>query len=255
MSRSSKKYAGCLFGQKVDSSGVATGAIFKFGNCYPLSIQMNVNNYDQVSALCDSAGQLLETRNELDAVSGSMALYQYGAEEIGLAIGATPVEMTGTGGTVTPEDVVAPAVGAWAEVGHEDISAFTLTDSTATTTYVEGTDYLLNAPLGLWSPLASGGVTPGDTLKQGYTYAAESGYQLEVAQVLQNYYRIFGVLKDIKSGNMVKVNLKCVTLTSNNGFTLISDPKTEYESLEFDMKLITPPGHTTPAVIKGMTAE
>lgn len=257
MARSSKKYAGCLWGQKVDAAGVAVSGspIFKFGNAYPLSLQMGVNGFDQVSALCDSAGQILETRNELDAVTGSLTLYQYGAEEIGLAIGATPVAMTGTGATVPAGDVVAPKPGEWVEVGHKNLTAFTLTNTGATVTYAKDIDYTINMHMGLWTPIATGAIVAAATLKQGYTYAAESGYKLEVAQVLQNYYRIWGSLKEIKSGALVAVNLKCVSLTSKNGFTLISEPKTEYESLEFDMKLITPAGHTTPAVIEGITAE
>lgn len=255
MSRSSKKYAGCLWGQKVDAAGVASGAIFKFGNAYPLSLQMGVNSYDQISALCDSAGQILETRNELDSVSGSVALYQYGAEEIGLAIGAAPVAMTGTGGTMAAETVVAPDPGEWIEVGHKNLTAFTLTDDTATITYVKDTDYLLNEHLGLWTPISGGAIVAAASLKQGCTYAAESGYKLEVAQVLQNYYRIFGSLKEIRTGAKVAVNMKCVSLTSKNGLTLISEPKTEYEKLEFDFKAITPAGHTTPVVIEGVPAE
>jgi len=255
MSRSSKKYSGCLFGQKVDASGQALGAIFKWGNVFPLEIKMGVNVYDMISALCDSAGQNLESRVELDGVTGSMSVYQYGAEEIGLAVGAEPVAMTGEGATLDPVSVVAPAVGAWLEVGHENLTAFALTNEAGDVTYVKDVDYLLNEPLGMWSPLSAGAITPGDTVMQGYTYAAESGYQLEVAQVLQNNYRIFGVLKEIKTGATVNINLKCVTLTSDNGLTLISDPKTEYESLDFGLNFITPPGHTSPATIKGVPAE
>jgi len=154
---------------------------------------------------------------------------------------------------VTEGDV--RAAGEWIETGKKNLPAFTLTDSAGVVTYVKDTDYLLNEHLGLWAPLAGGAIVAEATLKWSGTYAAPAGYQLDVATVLQRYLRIFGSLKEIRTGNKVAVNMKCVSLTSKKGVTLISEPKTEYESLSFEMKLITPPGHTSPATIEGLTAD
>lgn len=255
MAKTSKKYAGCLFAQNVNASGVASGPIFKMGNAYPLSLQMSVSANEMISAMCDTAGQLLEVRNEIDSNSGELTLYQYGAAEIGYALGATPVAMTGVGSTIADEDVTAPDPGDWAELGHKNLSAFVLKDATDAITYVEGTDYLINTHLGVFTTITGGAIVADATLHWSATEAAESGYKLEMGTVLQNNLRIFGSLKDIRIGNKVAVNLKCVSLTAKNGVTLISEPKTEYESLSFELKLITPSGQTSPATIEGITAD
>jgi hypothetical protein len=225
------------------------------GNAYPLTLGQTVNSFDQVSAMCDTAGQILESRNELESVNGELTLYQYGATEIGWALGATPVAASGSGATVSPAAVTAPAAGVWLEVGHKNLTALTITNTGATVTYVEGTDYLVNMSLGVWTPVATGAITAASEVQVGYTYAAPTGYVLSVGTVLQHYVRLFGVLKDLKSGGLVNFNLKCVNLTTKNGITLISEPKTEYESLSFDLKLITPAGHTTPAVFENVTMD
>ena len=257
MARGSKKFAGCLWGQKVTSEGVADGPIFRMGNAYPLSIQQTVASFDQVSAMCDTAGQILESRNELESVSGEMTLYQYGATEIGWALGANPVAATGTGATVSPAAVDCPAVGEWLEVGHKNLTALTITNAGATVTYEAGKDYLVNMSLGVWTPLpAPGGSLVAETEYQvGYTYAAPAGYVLSVGTVLNHYVRLFGVLKDLKSGGLVNFNLKCVNVTTESGVTLISEPSTEYESMSFNLKLLTPPGQTTPATFENVTLD
>ena len=255
MARGSKKFAGCLWGQKVTSEGVADGPIFRMGNAYPLSIQQTVASFDQVSAMCDTAGQILESRNELESVSGELTLYQYGATEIGWALGANPVAATGTGATVSPAAVECPAVGEWVEVGHKNLTALTITNTGATVTYVLGTDYLVNMSLGVWTPISGGGIAADAEVQVGYTYAAPAGYVLSVGTVLNHYVRLFGVLKDLKSGGLVNFNLKCVNVTTESGVTLISEPSTEYESMSFNLKLLTPPGQTTPSTFENVTLD
>ena len=255
MSRTSKKYSGCLWGQRVTAAGVADGPVFKLGNVYPLTLQMSVNSYDLTSAQCDTAGQILESRSEIDVISGEMAIYQYGATEIGWAVGAKPVALTGTGGTTTPASATAPAVGGWLETGKKNMTAFALTNAAGTTTYVAGTDYLANLHLGVWTIIAGGAISAAAEVKWSCTTAAPTGYQLDVGSSLQTYVRLFGSLKDIKSGGLVEFSAPCAGISSKNGFTVISEPKTEYEALEFDLKFITLPGQTTPCTLKGVPAE
>lgn len=253
--RSSKKYAGCLWAQKCTSAGVASGPIFKMGNAYPLTLNMSINTFDQNSALCDSAGQIIETRNEIDTVGGEMTLYQYGATEIGWAVGADPVAMTGTIETLAAAAVDAPEAGEWIETGNKNLSSFVLTDEPGTKIYEVMKDYLVNLSLGMWTPVAGGLIIKAAKLKWSGATAVPTGFKLEVGSKMQNFIRITGVLKDIKSGSQANVLLKCVSLTSKNGFTMISEPKTEYEAMSFDLKLITPDGHSSPATIEGLTAE
>lgn len=255
MSRQSKKYAGCLFAEEVGLDGVAIGAIFKLGNAYPVTMNMGVNSNKMVSALCDTPGQTIEVRNELDSISGSVTLYQYGAAEIGYAVGATPVAMTEAAGTIASTDATAPAAGDWLEVGYKNLTGFVLTNAAGDVTYAKDVDYQFNEYLGVWTIIAGGSITAGDALKYTGAYAAESGYRLDVGTQLNKYLRIFGTLRELKTGNRVAFNAKCVSLTSKDGFTVISEPKTEFETLSFDMEFITPAGQTSPVTIEGMTKE
>lgn len=253
MSVKSYKLAGCIWLTPVDEAGALTGERRKAGNVYPMSVQVAVKTVEKKSAMCENAGQIVDSRSDIDTISGAMTMHQWDAATMGYAVGATPMALTGTGGTIASQNVTAPALGTWADIGKQGLSDVVVKDETDATTYVLGTDYLLNTQLGFISPIAGGGIAEGDVLHVSATYAAQTGYRLSVGTVLQNRVRIDGALRDIATGQQVNFLAYSALITAESGVNMISDPETDYEELPFAIKFITPSGYTTPVVIDGMT--
>ncbi len=254
MSVRNYKLAGCLWSTPVDENGAVNGDRRKIGNCYPMTVQVTTTSADMNSALCDSAGQILDSKNEIDTIEGEATLRQWSAREVGWAIGATPVSLTGTGSTITGDTAAndAPEAGVWVELGAKNLSDVVIKDSTGTTTYTLNTDYQLNEKLGLYTIVEGGSITAGDELTYDATVNAETGYQLDIGTVMQRRVRLEGELRDIRTGDKFEFLAYMVEITATNGLTLISDPDTDWEELGLNLKYLTPAGYTSPAYIKGM---
>jgi|LGVF01.2.fsa_nt_gb hypothetical protein len=252
MSTRNYKLAGCLWATPVNSAGVITGDRRKFGNCHPMTIQVTMKSADMLSAMCGNAGQVIESKNEIDTISGAMTLHQWDAAVAGYAVGAKPVALVGEGSTITTQDVTAPEAGVWVDLGAKGLSAVVIKDATDTTTYVQGTDYLLSEQMGLLTIIDGGDITAADVLHLDATEAAETGYRLSVGSELQSLVRLEGALKDTSSGKQINFLAYCANLSADGGITLISSPDTDYEELPLSVSFITPDGYTTPAIIDGM---
>ncbi len=101
------------------------------------------------------------------------------------------VPLSIVGGAFTAVEVVA-ALGGWVETGLENISetGFSVTDTTAATTYVQGTDYEVNFRLGLLRALPGGAIADAATLKLSGTEEAVTGDRILGARRYKTTMRI-----------------------------------------------------------------
>lgn len=101
------------------------------------------------------------------------------------------VPLSMAGGAFAAIEVVA-SKGAWVETGLENISetGFTVTDSTAATTYVLGEDYEVNYRLGLLRALPDGAIADAATVKLSGTEEAVTGDRILGARRYKTVMRI-----------------------------------------------------------------
>ena len=106
------------------------------------------------------------------------------------------------------------------------ISAVTVKDTTATTTYVEGTDYSLDLELGRVFIISTGAIAASDPLTVSFTFASLT--ISEVKALTQT--RIEGVLKFISrnanqtgAGSQVEYTFHRITMSADGDFALIGD--------------------------------
>ncbi len=239
----------------VDSAGTKTGNWLKVGNAYPLSVQVTTEQQKSISRMCDTAGQTLAVKTEITDTVGSITLKEWNAANLAMALSGSAVAMSTAGASITAEAVTAVEAGEYAELAFSDVSVVVIQDVTDTTTYVEGTDYTLNAKLGLISIIAAGDISKDDVLHIDYTYAAESGYQVSVGTTAQKRVAIKCNLKDeFDAAREFTLEIDSAVLSSSAEINFISDPGSEGEELPFTMTLETVSGQTSPMRVNGVPA-
>jgi len=243
---------GCVFMAPVDSDGALTGDYVQVGNAYPFSVQITTEQKKQISRLCDSAGQTLAVRSQISESVGSLTLKQWNAKNLAYALAGEEVALVGSGGSVTAEEVTAPASGSWARFANPNVSAVVVMDDADVTTYIEGTDYYVNLDLGMIEILVGGSITAGDVLHVDYTYAAETGYQVKIGSKAVNRVAILATLTNSFTGDKMQIELYSVVVSSSAEVNFISEPDTEYEELPLTLTLETPTGKTVPGVVNGI---
>lgn len=238
----------------VDATGAKTGNFMPVGNAVPMSLKNSGDQIEVKSRLRSSANQVRASKpGEVDS-TGSITLKDFNAFNLAWALSGEAVALSVTGSSVTDEAVTAVAAGKYAELAQEDVSSVAVQDVTDTTTYVEGTDYVLNASLGLISILSGGSISESDVLHIDYTYASQSGYQVNIGTEQQILVALKADVLNEFTGEAWKVNLDCVRLVSNAEVAFISESGSAGEDLQFTMTPITLDGQTSPGYVKGLTA-
>lgn len=250
-----KEYSGvgCVYMANVDADGVKTGEFRRVGNAYPLSVQVETEQIESKSRMCDTAGQTLATKTEISGTKGSLTLRQWNAANLAAALSGTATALTASGGTVADEAVTALDAGEYAELAHPVVSSVVVQDVTDATTYVDGTDFLINERLGLITIIDGGGISAGDVLHIDYTYAAESGYQVDIGTQTLFRVAIKASLKNEFTAEEFSLELDSVVLASNAEINFISEAGTEGEELPFSMSLETVGSNTSPGRVNGVT--
>ena len=244
---------GTVFLAPVNSSGVKTGAYKQVGNAYPMSFQVATSQVEVKSRMVATSGQTIASKVDIDDTNGSLTLREWNAANLAWALAGTYTALSGTGGSVSTENVTAPAVDDWVELANADVSSVVVQDATDTTTYVENTDYSLNAKLGLLTIIEGGDITEADVLHVDYTYAAESGYKVEIGTQAQVRVAVKAELYNEFSGESFALELDSVVLAANSEINFISEAGGEGEELAFTMTAETITGQTSPGRVNGIT--
>lgn len=250
--------AGTVYMAPVDENGVKTGNHRQVGDAYPLSVQVQTDQIKKKSRMVERAGQVIAARSKIsdDGITGSLTLHEWNAANLAWALSGTAVALTAAEATVTDEAVTAPAAGEYVQLGgtsaKRNISAVTVTTSPAGTTYVEGTDYTLDAKLGLLTIIATGSITEADDLLVTYTHAAESGYQVDIGSNVTIRVAIVANLYDEYRGAYYTLELDSVVLNASQEINFISEEDSTGELLQFGMTLETLSGNSSPGRIDGI---
>jgi hypothetical protein len=185
------------------------------------------------------------------SVSFATQLTEIDVDNLALFMSGSAVDTVDAGGTLSPgagdDNVIVEAavgLGKWYDLFDNDapstyppvaadaaeriyrVSNVVVKDTTATTTYVEGTDYDVDAEMGRIFIREGGSISAGDALLVSATWAA-----LTISEVRAlDASRIEGVLKFVSrnanqtgNGSEVEYTFHAVTLTADGDFALIGD--------------------------------
>ena len=158
----------------LDDNGNPTGFLDPV-NCTKFALTAKAAaSIDRISRMRDSYDNVLDTvttsePHELEATFDGAAKHILAA-----ALYGQVAAYAQTAGAVTDADVTA-RLGKWVELGALDVSNVVLKDSSGATTYVPGTDYEVQADIGMFRALEGGAITEGQALKADYDKEAVSG--------------------------------------------------------------------------------
>ena len=133
-------------------------------------------------------------------------------------------EITQSSGTQTAVDLAVDAIGVWLPMGHRNISdaGLVVTNTGASTTYVQGTHYKVNWLRGeiMFLPVA-GAPAKDDVVKVTASWLAVDGKKILGGRVSQVrcHLRLDG--QNMVNGEAVEVDVNDVALGSNNGFDFL----------------------------------
>ena len=150
-------------------SGKPTGFV-AVGNIPELSLDIEVTNYEHKES---ESGQRLVDLVLNKEKKGKFSFKLENLSLDNLALGVWGENIAVAGGTVVDEDVVIPTGGKGRkyDLAHIKVSAVVVEDATGATTYVAGTDYILDADNGALTIPATSTIVAASTIHVSYTYA------------------------------------------------------------------------------------
>lgn len=244
---------GTIYLAPITAAGVKTAGYRRVGTAYPMSVQVSTEQIKVKSREVESAGTVVAAKNEVTDYAGSLTLHEWNAANLAWALAGTATDQTASGGTVSSaESVTALPAGEYAELAHRNVSSVVVKDVTDATTYVAGTDYTLDARLGLITIIDGGSITATDVLHVTYSYAAKTGYQVAIGTQAQIRVAILAHLYNEYSGEHYEMELDSVVLAANQEINFISEQGSEGEKLQFTLTPEKLDGATSPGRVNGV---
>lgn len=237
--------AGDLYAALIDSTG-AIGPFIDFGNTTKLGIKPASTIKEQKSKKRDSYGQPLEVVALQEVGELSAVVETVNRTGLRYAFMGEDMAYSQTSGTVTDEATIAKLDG-WVKLAYEDISALVLTNVGATVTYVLGTDYEVNARLGMYKAKTGGTITDAQPLLADYSRAAFTGAAIRGNVKPQIRARLLLDGKNLVDDSIGILDVWEVVLSTSSEFDWFKD---DWNTVELTGRLKTPAGKTEPFVYR-----
>lgn len=213
------------------------------GNCPSLGLSIETEkaeHYSSETGLREKdASVVLEVKR-----TGSLTCDNMSGTNVALFLSGSTGTITQAGASVTDEVIdVIPGryyqlgLGVSTPVGARKVSAVVVTNSAGTTTYVAGTDYLLDADRGRLQILATGAIVAGE-IKVDYTKAATTweGIRSGAAGELLGALRI---VSDNATGDQRDFYMPRVSLVPSGEIPVIAEG-TDFAQMTFDVDVLKP---------------
>lgn len=213
------------------------------GNCPSLGLSIETEkaeHYSSETGLREKdASVVLEVKR-----TGSLTCDNMSGTNVALFLSGSTGTITQAGASVTDEVIdVIPGryyqlgLGASTPVGARKVSAVVVTNSAGTTTYVAGTDYLLDADRGRLQILTTGTIVAGE-IKVDYTKAATTweGIRSGAAGELLGALRI---VSDNATGDQRDFYMPRVSLVPSGEIPVIAEG-TDFAQMTFDADVLKP---------------
>lgn len=157
-------------------------------------------------------------------------------------------------GSVTAEAITLRA-GVGTQLANINISATGMALKNGVTSYVVDTDYTINYRLGIITPIAGSSLATAIAAATGgalectidYGYAASTGMQIDGGRITQIRCKLRLDGKNLADGMPVQVEVFEALLTTNGDFDFLSS---DWNKISMTGRMITPPGKTTPIVVR-----
>jgi len=193
-----------------------------------------------------SYGQVLDTVNLAKPTDFTIDLSEVTGDTLVMAFLGTSTALNQTSGTLTAQAVTIKK-DKWVDIGKKNIAALvTVTDTTAATTYVEGTDYTLNRPLGWIKVLAGSAILDAASLKITTAYSAATGNVISGSTLTEvRAYLVFDGINQA-DGTQVTVDVWEAVVSADSAFDFLAN---DFGNVSLKGRLKTPTGKTAPYTV------
>ena len=204
------------------------------------------NTIERPSFMRDTYGQILDSVVIPGSSTLSIETDDAAAEILQYMLLGTLTDITGNT-TPVADEAVTGYLGKWTKLSRRNIGSVVVTDTAGTTTYVNGTHYVLDAVAGMIKPLASGTITDGQSLKVDFTPVAMTGRQIITSTSTE--VRAMVRLDGKNLANQKKVEVLCheAVLIPSGELDLAGQA---FLTFGLTGTLITPDGETGPMIYR-----
>ncbi|MEP6587139.1 MAG: hypothetical protein ABJA84_00075 [Polaromonas sp.] len=215
-------------------------------------IKPNVETKDLISKGRNNYGQTLESVVLQQPADFSLELNEVNKESIALALLGTATATAQVAGTLADQAVVIKK-DRWVSVTKENLGeAITVKNTAGTLTYVEGTDYALNRPLGLIKVLPASAIADAASLNVSGGYAAISSTVISGATNSDVRARIVFDGINQADGLPVIVRVHEAVIAADSAFDFLAD---DFNTVNLPGKLKTPTGKSEPFTVELRAAQ
>jgi hypothetical protein len=194
----------------------AAGAMRPVGNCSKLTLSVD----EETKKLLDymtAGGGVASKMSRISGVTATMALREFNAENIALAVYGEADAVTGS--SVTDETHTAYK-GGLVRLAHINPSTVVVTNEAGTTTYDITDDYLVY-PGGIYI-VPTGDIVDAQVIKVDYAYPAQNVIEA-IVNSAQEWVMAFDGLNEAKTGNPVVVDVYRVKFGPTKALDMIED--------------------------------
>jgi hypothetical protein len=209
-----------------------------------LEIQPNVDTKQSTSKGRYDYGQVLESVNLAQPAEFTIELKEATGDILTMAFLGTSASYSAASGTMVDQARVVTAKGTWLPLGHKNLDdTITVENAGGTVTYVEGTDYKLNRPLGLLMILPGSVIAAAATVNVSGAYSAVSGTLIQGATRTEVRAEIVFDGINQADGTQVTVNIWEAVLSADSAFDFLAD---DFGNISLTGTLKTPTGKSAP---------
>lgn len=211
-----------------------------------LEIKPNVDTKQSTSKGRYDYGQVLESVNLAQPTDFTLELKEVTGDVLVMAFLGTSAALNQTSGTLTDAPVTVK-LGAWVPIGKSNLATLITVENTGgTTTYVEGTDYKLNRPMGWIMALKGGTIADAASVNITGAYSAASG--TVISGSTRTEVRAEIVFDGINQADSTQVTATIweAVLSADSAFDFLAD---DFGTVSLTGTLKTPVGKTAPYTV------
>lgn len=244
-------YLGCIYLAEVNDDGTLRGNWESPGEAFPLTIKLADETVTIKGRTCLTGGKTVGTKSRAGEASGSLTLHEYTVSNVAKALKGIISQKKVTVTTLNAKTIMLGKIGEWVEVGAEDLTSISVTDTASSPkALVSDVDYAINPVLGLISPLK--GSVAETEIKISAESGADTGTRITIGAGATAKYALKGNLINEFSQEKVKVFLRKILLTSNNEINFVSEEGTDHEQIDFTLTPEIPTGKSDYGTIDGL---
>lgn len=227
-------YEGNIHAQRYVNGVLQAKAIGPF-EVTALSITASNEVKERKSNLVGQSGKVRGSFARINPTQLKMSANAVNADLYALFLLGSTAAYSAAGGTVTAESVASMEHDKWYKLAHANVSAVVITGKTL------GTDYEVDAQLGLIRTLSTGTIANNATSSVDYTYSAISGTTIRVGTESKVDVKLIGRLANSETGAHAILEVPKVTLSPDGEIALIGD---DYQSLGLSGSCVLLDGET-----------